>query len=158
MHPQCRELGCEGDTFRLELILPGAVLVRQQALWHWLRRSEDAKAFFLGHSPIADVVSVADALQSALAPGLSAGLGKTVQAGVQLQTLSHMRTPLSLPAELTWVDILLGSPSKHISIQDPAQKSCYSLQFKVSKGVAVLSLSQVLRSTVLVQMQTCVCP
>ena len=81
VHLQRRELGYAGNTYRLELILPGAVLVRQQALWHWLRRSENAKAFFPGPSPAADVVSVADALHSALASGLSAGLGKTVQAG-----------------------------------------------------------------------------
>ena len=79
-----RALGYAGDAFRLESVLPGAILVRQQALWHWLRRSESTRALFPGHSPAMDIVSVKDALQSAVAPALSAALGKTLQEGISL--------------------------------------------------------------------------
>ena len=48
-----RALGHAGEAFRLEVVLPGAVQVRQQALWHWLRRSDSARAFFAGHAPAA---------------------------------------------------------------------------------------------------------
>ena len=80
----CRALGYAGNEFRLELILPASFMVRQQAVWHWLRRSESTKAFFPGHSPAADIVSVKEALQSAVAPALSAVLGKTLQQGAPL--------------------------------------------------------------------------
>ena len=60
-------------------------MVRQQAVWHWLRKSESTKAFFPGHSPAADIVSVKEALQSAVAPALSAVLGKTLQQGAPLK-------------------------------------------------------------------------
>lgn len=70
-----------GDAFRLELVLPGAVQVRQQAVWHWLRRTESTRALFPGHSPAVDIVSVREALQSAVAPELAAGLGKTLREG-----------------------------------------------------------------------------
>ena len=69
-----RALGYAGHAFRLELVLPGAIQVRQQALWHWLRRTESTRALFPGHSPAVDIVSVREALQSAVAPVLSAGL------------------------------------------------------------------------------------
>ena len=55
--------------------------MRQQALWHWLRRTECTRALFPGHSPAVDIISVREALQSAVAPGLSAGLGKTLHEG-----------------------------------------------------------------------------
>ena len=81
----CRALAYAGNGFRLELILPGSVMVRQQAVWHWLRRSKSVKAFFPGYSPAADIVSVKEALQSAVAPALSAVLGKTLQQGALLK-------------------------------------------------------------------------
>ena len=77
----CRALVYAGNEFRLDLILPGSVTVRQQSVCHWLRRSESTAAFFPGHSPAADIVSVKEALQSAVAPALSAVLGKTLQQG-----------------------------------------------------------------------------
>ena len=55
--------------------------MRQQALWHWLRRSDGARAFFAGHAPALDIISVKDALQSAVAPTLAAGLGKALREG-----------------------------------------------------------------------------
>ncbi len=79
-----RALEHAGDAFRLELVYPGAVQVRQQAVWHWLRRSESTRALFRGHSPAVDIVSVREALQSAVAPALSAGLDKTLQEGASL--------------------------------------------------------------------------
>ena len=77
----CRALGHAGEAFRLEVMLPGAVQVRQQALWHWLRRSDTARAFFAGHAPAADVVSVKEALHAAAAPILAASLGKALREG-----------------------------------------------------------------------------
>ena len=76
-----RALGHAGEAFRLEVVLPGAVQVREQALWHWLRRSDSARACFAGHAPAADVVSVKDALRLAVAPTLAAGLGKALREG-----------------------------------------------------------------------------
>ena len=55
--------------------------MRQQALWHWLRRSDGARAFFAGHAPASGIISVKDALQSAVAPALAASLGKALQEG-----------------------------------------------------------------------------
>ena len=78
----CRALGHAGEAFRLEVVLPGAVQVRQQALWHWLRRSGSARGFFAGHAPAADVESVKDALHAAAAPTLAAGLGKALREGL----------------------------------------------------------------------------
>ena len=77
----CRAMGHAGEAFRLEMVLPGAVQVRQQALWHWLRRSDSVRAFFAGHSPASDIVSVKDALHAAIAPTLAAGLGKALREG-----------------------------------------------------------------------------
>ena len=57
--------------------------MRQQALWHWLRRCDSARAFFAGHAPAADVVSVKDALHAAVAPMLAAGLGKALREGLR---------------------------------------------------------------------------
>ena len=79
-----------GDASRLELVLPGAVQVRQQALWHWLRRTESLRTLFPGHSPAVDIVSVREALRSAVAPELSAQLGKTLQEGARLTRMPHV--------------------------------------------------------------------
>ena len=83
-----RALEYAGNAFRLELVLPGAVQVRQQALWHWLRRTESSRALLPGHSAAVDIVSVKEALQSAVAPALSAGLGQTLQEGTPLTSLT----------------------------------------------------------------------
>ena len=78
------------------MVLPGAVQVRQQALWHWLRRSDSARAFFAGHAPASDIISVKDALQTAVAPTLAVSLGKALQEG-----------PRSAPCHaVLWVVIL----------------------------------------------------
>ena len=77
----CRALGHAGEAFRLEIVLPGAVQVRQQALWRWLRRCGAAPGFFTGHAPAADVVSVKNALCAAAAPHIAAGLRKALREG-----------------------------------------------------------------------------
>ena len=95
-----RALGHAGEAFRLEVVLPGAVQVRQQALWHWLRRSGSARAFFAGHAPAADVVLVKDALHAALAPMLAAGMGKALREGLFLAP-EHVLLLDAIPVEET---------------------------------------------------------
>ena len=61
-----RQEGHEFSTFWLDVSLPGAAQVRQQAVWHWLRRDAAVLPALPGHSPSVDVVDLKTALRHTL--------------------------------------------------------------------------------------------
>ena len=57
--------------------------MRQQAVWHWLRRGTAGKVLFSGHSPACDVVDLKEAVRLMLAQPVAEQLQSTPSPGGQ---------------------------------------------------------------------------
>jgi hypothetical protein len=62
----CRQQGHAISSFTLDISVPGATLVRQQAVWHWLRKDDALARLCTGHSPGSSFVDIKEAVRLAL--------------------------------------------------------------------------------------------
>lgn len=67
----CRQQGRAISAFTLDISLPGATVVRQQAAWHWLRKDEAGAQLCTGHSPGATCVDIKEAIRLAVCAPLA---------------------------------------------------------------------------------------
>ncbi|CAL8470277.1 g9819 [Coccomyxa elongata] len=98
----------EFDSFWLDISLPGSTQVRQQAVWHWLRRDAAAAPALPGHSPSVDVTDLKAALRHTLGEPLAQQLCSRQDPDAELRiglTFAH-------PATAAEADFLFGSNSK----------------------------------------------
>lgn len=79
-----RQEGHEFSSFWLDVSLPGATQVRQQAAWHWLRRDAATSACLPGHSPAVDVTDLKAALRLTIGEPLAQQLGSRQDPGKPL--------------------------------------------------------------------------
>lgn len=77
----CRQQEHVFSIFTLDVSVPAATLVRQQAVWHWLRREAAGRKLFAGHSPAVDVVDLKEAVRLMLVEPLAKELKSTPSTG-----------------------------------------------------------------------------
>ena len=92
----CRQQGHAFSIFTLDVSLPGATLVRQQAVWHWLRREAAGRELFAGHSPACDVVDLKEAVRLMLVEPLAKQLKSTPSTGKLLLRWLYLGTSTAI--------------------------------------------------------------